>query len=161
MLTSSQTSKMSPTLKNICKANREQEGYTSFVDWFTNDKNIYIGRNAAKYTQKNVTESKWANPFVLCDGVGADKEWMMRETLNSYEKYVRNNPFLMFSLSELKDKNLGCWCAPSPCHGDVLIKLYKEKCDENSVTETQVVENPVTDKTAAEKPATEKKRKLN
>ena len=86
---------------------------------------------------------------------------MMKETLNSYEKYVRNNPFLMFSLSELKDKNLGCWCAPSPCHGDVLIKLYKEKCDENSVTETQVVENPVTDKTAAEKPATEKKRKLN
>ena len=63
----------------------------------------------------------------------------------------------MFSLSELKDKNLGCWCAPSPCHGDVLIKLFKEVCGENSVTENQVVENSVTDKTAAEKSATEKK----
>ena len=22
---------------------------------------------------------------------------------------------------------LGCWCKPEACHGDILIKLYKEK----------------------------------
>ena len=24
-------------------------------------------------------------------------------------------------------KELGCWCKPSPCHGDILIKLFKER----------------------------------
>lgn len=26
----------------------------------------------------------------------------------------------------LHGKTLGCWCAPKPCHGDVLVKLAKE-----------------------------------
>ena len=28
---------------------------------------------------------------------------------------------------ELEGKELGCWCKPSPCHGDILIKLLKER----------------------------------
>ena len=28
---------------------------------------------------------------------------------------------------ELEGKELGCWCKPSPCHGDILIKLFKER----------------------------------
>ena len=27
---------------------------------------------------------------------------------------------------ELTGKILGCWCNPEPCHGHVLVKLYKE-----------------------------------
>ena len=50
----------------------------------------------------------------------------MKIMLDIYEEYVRNNSFLMNSLSELKNKNLGCWCHPNSCHGDVLVKLYKE-----------------------------------
>lgn len=27
------------------------------------------------------------------------------------------------ALPELAGKTLGCWCAPRPCHGDVLVRL--------------------------------------
>jgi hypothetical protein len=36
----------------------------------------------------------------------------------------------MAALPELKGKVLGCWCAPSACHGDVLMRLVN-KVDEN------------------------------
>jgi hypothetical protein len=29
----------------------------------------------------------------------------------------------MASLDELRGLVLGCWCAPRPCHGDVLVRL--------------------------------------
>ena len=79
--------------------------------------------------------------FILCDGVGVNREVMMIELLKLYEKYVRNNPFLMSSLHELKEKELGCWCTPSPCHGDILIKLYHETLAEKSPTEQSGNEN--------------------
>jgi hypothetical protein len=49
------------------------------------------------------------------------------EILDKYEKYVRNTPELMESLIELKGKVLGCWCHPEMCHGDILVKLLREK----------------------------------
>ena len=107
--------------------------------------------------------------FNLCDGVGVDREWMMIELLKLYEKYVRNNPFLMSSLHELKEKELGCWCTPSPCHGDILIKLYLETLAEKSpaeqsgnekhVAEKKVEKSP-TAQSGNEKPVAEKKRKF-
>jgi hypothetical protein len=33
----------------------------------------------------------------------------------------------MNDLHELNGKELGCWCKPDKCHGDILIKLYNEK----------------------------------
>ena len=28
---------------------------------------------------------------------------------------------------ELRGKTLGCWCAPKPCHGDVLLEIANER----------------------------------
>lgn len=70
---------------------------------------IYIGRG-----------SKWGNPFKIgIDGTRA-------EVIVKYEQYIRNTPILIESLYELKDKTLGCYCHPLPCHGDILKKLYFE-----------------------------------
>ena len=33
---------------------------------------------------------------------------------------------LMHEIPSPAGKTLGCWCKPSPCHGDVLVKLVKE-----------------------------------
>ena len=33
---------------------------------------------------------------------------------------------------ELEGKEIGCWCKPGPCHGDILIKLFKERKGMNS-----------------------------
>lgn len=45
------------------------------------------------------------------------------EVIAKYEKYLRAQPALMASLPYLRGKVLGCWCAPEPCHGDVLARL--------------------------------------
>ena len=115
-----------PVVKNVSKLFREYEGYTSFKEWFDTENNLYIGRNAAKYANRDVPDSQWANPFMISQWTGPSKEWILEDFLKTYENYVRTNPFLMNSLSELKDKQLGCWCQVGKCHGDVLVKLYKE-----------------------------------
>lgn len=78
---------------------------------------IYIGR-----------PSKWGNPFSHKDGTLAKyKVSTVNEAIQKYEEFIRSNEVLMNSISELKDVTLGCWCHPNPCHGDVLIKLVKER----------------------------------
>ena len=38
-------------------------------------------------------------------------------------KKINNDDNLKKKLLKLKGKNLGCWCHPEACHGDILIKL--------------------------------------
>ena len=54
-----------PVVKNVSKMFTEFEGYASFGEWFDTKNNIYIGRNTAKYANRDVPESKWANPFMI------------------------------------------------------------------------------------------------
>lgn len=57
----------------------------------------------------------WGNPFELpADG---DRDTVIANYENHYLPY---KPSLLDQLHELKGKALGCWCAPEPCHGDVL-----------------------------------------
>ena len=78
---------------------------------------VYIGR-----------PSKWGNDYSHKEGTLAKfKVNSRQESLEKYETDIRQNKELMDSLHELKDKTLGCWCKPLSCHGDILIKLLKEK----------------------------------
>ena len=67
---------------------------------------VYIGR-----------PSKWGNPFTI------GKDGTRIEVISKYEDYLVKNPKLFNALPELKNKILGCWCAPKPCHGDVLARF--------------------------------------
>lgn len=59
--------------------------------------------------------TKWGNPFEMpADG---DRETVIR---NYAEHYLPNKPSLLDHLGDLQGKALGCWCAPEPCHADVL-----------------------------------------
>lgn len=61
--------------------------------------------------------SKWGNPFVL------NEDGNREEVIEAYrEFYLPHKPSLLSALPSLKGKALGCWCAPLPCHGDVLAK---------------------------------------
>lgn len=64
--------------------------------------------------------SKWGNPFVI----GRDGDRAM--VIAKYEAWVRDQPALRAALVELCGKVLGCYCAPLPCHGDVLARLAEE-----------------------------------
>ncbi len=74
---------------------------------------VYIGRWNAKIPVK----SKWHNPF---------RDGTKEENIAKFKEYLLNNDELLASLHELKGKILGCWCAPSICHGDVLAELVEE-----------------------------------
>jgi hypothetical protein len=71
---------------------------------------IYVGR-----------PTKWGNPYVI--GRDGDRN----EVIRKYRKYIIDN--LMTSdlcardLEDLRGKDLVCWCAPKPCHADILLEI--------------------------------------
>lgn len=67
---------------------------------------VYIGR-----------PSIWGNPFKI------GRDGSRREVIAKYRGLVLRSPRLLARLPELHGKDLACWCAPQPCHGDVLIDL--------------------------------------
>jgi len=107
------------TIVNVKKAHLNKRGIKDFPEWKSKDRSLYVGRNMSFYVD-GATGSKWQNPYPL-------KKYTLDESLNLYEKHIRSNEELFNSLHELKDKELGCWCKPNRCHGDILIKLLKER----------------------------------
>lgn len=68
---------------------------------------VYIGR-----------PSKWGNPFVI--GQHGDRA----AVIAAFERYLTNRPDLIEAArNELRGRNLICFCAPLPCHGDVLLRV--------------------------------------
>jgi hypothetical protein len=76
--------------------------------------------------------TKWGNPFYI--GTDGNRE----ECIAKYEEWIREQPYLMESLDELEDRILVCYCAPKPCHGDVLLKLLEERKDGRPLAVEQI-----------------------
>ena len=64
-----------------------------------------------------IDQSPFGNPFRL--GIDGDRD----EVISRYRAWMKMQPDLLARLPELRGKRLGCWCAPKPCHGDVLVEL--------------------------------------
>jgi len=80
---------------------------------------VYIGRANPR---KGLKQSIWHNPFK--EGRDGTRE----EVIERFERHLlEERPDLIERLPELKGKTLGCWCAPEPCHGEVLLKLTRER----------------------------------
>ena len=68
---------------------------------------VYVGR-----------PSKWGNPYKI------GKDGTREEVVTAYRLWLAGNIFTgTLNLSELRGKVLVCWCAPLPCHADVLLEL--------------------------------------
>ena len=67
---------------------------------------VYVGR-----------PSKWGNPFII------GRDGSREEVVGKYQEYIVNNTDLLCQLPELQGRDLVCWCAPKPCHADVLMRL--------------------------------------
>lgn len=71
---------------------------------------------------------KWGNPFKVGDTIrdpitGEIKRYLqtLEDVLAWYRNYLR---YRQIDLSELKGKNLACFCPlDKPCHADVLLEL--------------------------------------
>jgi hypothetical protein len=75
-------------------------------DYHTRENTAYVGR-----------PSKWGNPFVI------GRDGTRDEVISKYRAYLMLNQPLFDKLGELRGKDLICWCAPEPCHADVLLEL--------------------------------------
>ena len=69
---------------------------------------VYIGR-----------PTKWGNPFKIgADGTRAEVVKKHREWLESGQGPSREE-----IQRELRGRDLVCYCAPKPCHGNVLLEI--------------------------------------
>lgn len=106
---------MTTTVVNVKKCELNKRGIADFQEWNSRNNTLYIGRNMSYYVPGTI-KSKWANPFTA-------KKYGREGALEAYKKYIITTPELYNTLHELEGKELGCWCSPEPCHGNVLIKL--------------------------------------
>lgn len=81
---------------------------------------VYVGR-----------PSKWGNPFKIGEFDGIHPQRMDRtEVVQRYRDWIYYGvpkPILEQWVKELKGKDLVCWCAPLPCHADVLLELANQE----------------------------------
>lgn len=71
---------------------------------------VYIGRG-----------SPWGNPYRI------DQYHSRAQVIWAYEKWIMDQPeFIEEVKKELKGKNLVCFCAPLPCHGDILLRIAND-----------------------------------
>lgn len=112
---------MEPQRVCIKKAELNKRGISSLLEWKTNTHNHYIGRNLTYYVS-GATGSIYANPFSL-------RKYSRERSLQLYEEHLRNRTDLMERIEEVLEwEELGCWCLPDEdCHGDVLLRVAKEK----------------------------------
>lgn len=70
--------------------------------------------------------ARLGNPMVM------NKESERDTVVNFFEDWVRNDPgYVAQGMRDRikalpEDAVLGCWCTPRKCHGDVIVKLWKE-----------------------------------
>jgi hypothetical protein len=65
--------------------------------------------------------SRFGNPYKL----GVDGN--LAEVTRLYVNYLLANPALIENIKKnLKGKSLACWCRPSPCHAELLLKLAND-----------------------------------
>lgn len=64
---------------------------------------VYVGR-----------PTKWGNPWTI--GVHGTRE----KVIQRYATWLYSTD--LTDIEELRGKDLVCWCAPLPCHADVLLE---------------------------------------
>ncbi|MCP2259680.1 protein of unknown function (DUF4326) [Streptoalloteichus tenebrarius] len=88
------------------------------VPWLVeHDLITYVGHAGPRHSWP---DSDFASPFVK--EAKTDREAMVRhyrEWLAEHRELERR------ARTELKGRALGCWCAPQPCHADVLAELVE------------------------------------
>lgn len=71
---------------------------------------VYVGRG-----------SPWGNPFKI--GEDGDRDTVIAK----YEEMLLASPEKIEAVKiHLKDKDLVCFCAPSKCHADILLRIANE-----------------------------------
>lgn len=70
----------------------------------------------------------WGNPFAI------GKDGTREQVIAKYREWILDDPVMLKAVREkLRDKVLGCWCAPKACHGDVLLEIANGSSNDGEV----------------------------
>lgn len=98
--------------------------YKDLREWMADPGNVYIGRGGVVFidgVRFPPADSEWANPYHI------GRHGTRDEVVEKYEARVRGKIERgELDPEELRGRNLGCWCHPEKCHGDVLVKILHE-----------------------------------
>ena len=75
---------------------------------------VYVGR-----------PTKWGNPYIV--GPDGTRDEVIQKFRLHVLHYMNLGVGPLSDLSELRGKDLVCWCSPLPCHADVLLELANMK----------------------------------
>ncbi len=106
---------------NVKVAELRKRGYASFADWAKDPKHVYIGRNMTVYVPGTYA-SPLANPY-------SATTYGRQKCIEMYIEHLKRSPHLLEKIKELKQlgvTELGCWCSPELCHGDVIRHLIEK-----------------------------------
>ena len=68
----------------------------------------------------------WGNPYSHMNVKGTIKVASRKEAIRRYEEDISERDRIDIR-RWLAGKDLVCWCAPLPCHADVLLKIANKK----------------------------------
>lgn len=98
--------------------------YKNLKEWCEDPDNVYIGRRGIVFidgVRYPPQDSVYANPYKV------GKDGTREEVIDLYRDYIIDKISSgEIVIEHLYGKNLGCWCKPEACHGDVLLKLVEE-----------------------------------
>ena len=110
-----------------CRVQNLRPKYNNLKEWMNDKNNVYIARGGVLFIDGNrfpSSSSKWANPYKI------GKDGTREEVIIKYRDYItkrlEKDELLQKELISLKGKNLGCWCYPEMCHGNVLLELIEQ-----------------------------------
>ena len=106
-------------------ADKIRPKYNNLKEWINDENNVYIGRHGRIFIMEDGEKkifhyhrSKWHNPYI------PDKDHTLDEVLDLYSQHLDEmlkDESTAREFLQLEGKNLGCWCKPNKCHGDVII----------------------------------------
>jgi len=65
----------------------------------------------------------FGNPFII--GRDGNREEVIAKYRLWFYKKLEDSKFKQ-AVESLRDKVLACWCAPLPCHGDIILEYLNE-----------------------------------
>jgi hypothetical protein len=104
--------------------------------WCADRDNVYIGRGGIVFLDDGTgTGARCRYPprgSLFANQFKVGKHGDHARVVELYRQHVKS---LLGESSEarelfaaLRGKNLGCWCKPGPCHGDVLVEMLQDVC---------------------------------